>query len=113
VSDNDRKPLTDKERQAQHRAKQKAEGRTRVAGWVPKERAEDARELLAGLAAGRNELLPSAVAEREEEIRRLKLEAATARAEAAEAKHLAAAAVAQAVQDRDTSQERMAKSLSR
>ena len=100
MTDNEPKPLTDKERQARHRAEQKARGLLRVSGWVPRERATDARELLAGLAVGRNELLPSAVAEREAEVERLRTRLAQAEADAAAARAEAAEQRARAAEAR-------------
>lgn len=57
-------------------AEQRALGRTRVAGWVPRAMARDAEALLGALLDGREDLLPAAVAERDAELARLRAAAA-------------------------------------
>lgn len=73
-------------------AEQRALGRTRVAGWVPRAMARDAEALLGALLDGREDVLPAAVAARDAELARLRAAAAGETAEdPAAAAHLAQA----------------------
>lgn len=78
-----------RERQKRLRERRHEAGLQPVSAWVPMDRARDARELLAALAEGRNEVLPSAVAE-------MRIELAEARAAAAAASERAVVAEAAA-----------------